>query len=281
VSRASAGPGPWLEVGDRVFTRRYRFFDQQIGAILTEVGPVVVDTRSTPDQAREILADLGHLTRLPVAAVIDTHHHFDHAFGNSVFRPAAIWGHLRCAERIRATTAADIAELGAEEPEIAAGLAEVVLDPPDRVFVEATTIELGGRTVELGHLGRGHTDDDIVAIIPDAAVLFAGDLLENGAPPYFGDGFPLDWPATLRAVRELVSGAVVPGHGAVADLTFVDRSIGEIEAVAGLAQRVASGELDLEGAISRAPYPPRHAREPIERGVAQALGELDPTPDPR
>lgn len=281
MSRTSTGSGPWLEVGDRVFTRRYRFFDQQIGAILTEVGPVVVDTRSTPDQAREILADLGHLTHLPVAAVIDTHHHFDHAFGNAVFRPAPIWGHLRCAERIRATTAAEIAELAAEEPSIAAGLAEVVLDPPDRTFVDAATIGLGGRTVELRHLGRGHTDDDIVAIVPDAAVLFAGDLLENGAPPYFGDGFPLDWPATLRALRALVTGAVVPGHGAVADVAFVDRSIDEIEAVAGLARRVASGELDLEAAMALAPYPPRHAREPIERGVAQALGELDPTPDPR
>jgi glyoxylase-like metal-dependent hydrolase (beta-lactamase superfamily II) len=268
--------GVWLEVGDRVFTRRYRFFDQQIGAILTDAGPVVVDTRSTPGQAREILADLRGLTALPVAAVIDTHHHFDHAFGNAVFRPAPIWGHARCAERIRATTPADITKLAAEEPRIAAGLAEVILDPPDRTFSDAATLELGGRPIELRHLGRGHTDDDIVIVVPDADVLFAGDLVENGAPPYFGDGYPLDWPATLRAIRPLVRGAVVPGHGDVADLAFLDRSIAEIGAVAELAGRVAAGELDLDGAIAAAPYPVEAAREAIGRGLAQARGELDP-----
>ena len=96
--------GPWTEVGDRVFVRRYAFFDQDIGAILTADGPVVIDTRSTPAQARAILDDLRALTAQPVAAVIDTHHHFDHSFGNRQFRPAPIWGHLRCAERIRAVT---------------------------------------------------------------------------------------------------------------------------------------------------------------------------------
>jgi glyoxylase-like metal-dependent hydrolase (beta-lactamase superfamily II) len=268
--------GVWLEVGDRVFTRRYRFFDQQIGAILTDAGPVVIDTRSTAGQAREILADLRALTALPVAAVIDTHHHFDHAFGNAVFRPAPIWGHTRCAERVRATSAADIARIAAETPRIAAELAETVLDPPDRTFTDAATLELGGRAIELRHLGRGHTDDDIVIVIEDADVLFAGDLLENGAPPYFGDGYPLDWPATLRAVRPLVRGAVVPGHGDVADLAFVDRSIAEIGAIAELAGRVAAGDLLLDDAIAAAPYPAEAAREAIERGMGQALGVLDP-----
>jgi glyoxylase-like metal-dependent hydrolase (beta-lactamase superfamily II) len=82
----------WQEVGDRVFTRRYRFMHQQIGAILTDDGPVIIDTRSTVGHAREVLADLRTLSRQPVAAVIDTHHHFDHSFGNHEFRPAPIWG---------------------------------------------------------------------------------------------------------------------------------------------------------------------------------------------
>ena len=97
----SAGERHWHEVGDRVFTRRYRFMHQQIGAILTDDGPVVIDTRSTVGHAREVLADLRELTDRPVAAVIDTHHHFDHSFGNHEFRPAPIWGHVRCIERIR------------------------------------------------------------------------------------------------------------------------------------------------------------------------------------
>ena len=66
-----------------------------------------------------------------------------------------------------------------------------MLDPPDRrVRRTRATLDLGGREVRLAYLGRGHTDNDIVISIPDADVLCAGDLLENGAPPYFGDGYP-------------------------------------------------------------------------------------------
>jgi glyoxylase-like metal-dependent hydrolase (beta-lactamase superfamily II) len=269
----------WLEVGDRVFTRRYRFFDQQIGAILTEAGPIVIDTRSTAGQAREILDELRALTPLAVAAVVNTHHHYDHAFGNAAFRPAPIWGHVRCAEFLRERAEAYRLEVAREElPKLAQDVLATEIDPPDRTFGDdGADLDVGGRRLQLRYLGRGHTDDDVVIVVPDAAVLFAGDLVENGAPPYFGDGFPLDWPDTLRAARPLVTGAVVPGHGDVDDVTFLDRSIAEVAAVADLSRRVAAGELGLEEAIAAAPYRAETAREAIERGFAQARGELDPS----
>ena len=65
---------------------------------------------------------------------------------------------------------------------------------------DAASIELDGRELRLRYLGRGHTDHDALIIVPDADVLFAGDLLENGATPYFGDGYPMDWPATVEAM---------------------------------------------------------------------------------
>lgn len=272
--------GRWTEVGERVFVGRYRFYDQDIGAILTDDGPVVIDTRSTAGQAQEILDDLRSITPLAVAAVVDTHHHYDHAFGNALFRPAPIWGHVRCAAFLREHATTYRAEIAAEElPDLAAEVLATSIDPPDRTFGdEGTDLDVGGRRLELRYLGRGHTDDDIVIVVPDASVVFAGDLVENGAPPYFGDGFPLDWPATLLALRPLASGAVVPGHGDVADLGFVDRSITEVGAVAELARRAANGELSLDDAVAAAPYPADTAREAIERGVAQARGELDPLP---
>ena len=68
-------------------------------------------------------------------------------------------------------------------PALAVDLTQVVLDPPDRVFADAATLDLGGREIRLAYLGRGHTDNDIVVAIPDADVLCAGDLLENRTPP--------------------------------------------------------------------------------------------------
>jgi glyoxylase-like metal-dependent hydrolase (beta-lactamase superfamily II) len=270
---------PWTEVSDRVFVRRYAFFDQDIVAVLGGDGDqaLLVDTRSTHVQAREILDDLRELGSPRVGIVVNTHGHYDHAFGNWVFRQAPIWGHERCrtmlerfGERMREGFAAEV-------PPLAPDAATVIIDPPDRVFTETATLDLAGREVRLAYLGRGHTDNDLVVHVPDADVVCAGDLLENGATPYFGDGFPMDWPATAEALLAMVGErtVVVPGHGDPAGRAFAEASLEAFRAVAELAGRIHGGELDLEAAIGAAPYPAETAREPLERALAQLRGELD------
>ena len=267
----------WSEVGDGVFVRLYAFYDQNIVAIRGDDGFLIVDTRVSHRQADEILGDLRELSPRPVRAVVNTHGHNDHAFGNARFRPAPIWGHTRCARMVRETGAAQLAAVAAAIPELAGELAEVVLDPPDQLFDERTTVpfDAGGRVVELRYLGRGHTDNDIVVLIRDADVLLAGDLLENDATPYFGDGYPLDWPVTVESLVDLATGAVVPGHGSVGDRGFVVRSMTEFRAIAELAMLVSEGTIALDDAVLRTRYPADAAREPLERALAQLRGELD------
>ena len=268
---------PWTEIGDRVFVRRYAAFDQNIVVVLGRGEALVLDTRSTYPQAREILDDLRALGSPRVTAVVNSHGHFDHVFGNRVFRPAPIWGHVRCAVMLDAATSTQLTLAAAElDPADAADLAAVELDPPDRVFEARATVVVGGRPVELAYLGRGHTDNDIVLAIPDADVLCAGDLLENGATPYFGDGFPLDWPGTVEAVlgRTRPTTVVVPGHGDHAGRAFVEASLRQLRSIAALARRVHAGELDLEAAVVVAPYPAANAVEPLVRALAQLRGEL-------
>jgi glyoxylase-like metal-dependent hydrolase (beta-lactamase superfamily II) len=267
----------WVEIGDRVFVRRYEFYDQNIGVVLGDGAALVIDTRSTHVQGREILADLRMLTADPVTTVVDTHGHFDHAFGNHVFRPATIWGHRGCPPFMDRTGEARRARVANDEPSIAADLAEVVIDPPDRVFDDATTIEVGGRPVDLRYLGRGHTDHDIVVSVPDADVAFAGDLIEGGNVPFFNDAYPLDWPATALALVELISGTVVPGHGDHAGRSFATEQATAIAAIADLGRRIHEGELDLEAAIALTPFPafpPDDVRAPLKRAVLQLRGEL-------
>jgi glyoxylase-like metal-dependent hydrolase (beta-lactamase superfamily II) len=265
----------WSEVGDRVFLRRYAFFDQQIGVVAGDDELLLVDTRSSHVQAEQLAADLRALSALPVGVVVNTHHHFDHSFGNHVFRPAAIWGHVRCAARMQTMGERKLRELAAEVPELAADLPAVVVDPPDRTFEETAALDVGGRRGDLRYLGRGHTDDDIVVTVPDAGVLFAGDLLENGAPPWFGDGYPLDWPETASRLLELVRGPVVPGHGAVGDWRFVEDQLAAFHAVAELGRRVHRGALGLDDAVASGPFGPAASRAPIERALAQLRGDLD------
>jgi glyoxylase-like metal-dependent hydrolase (beta-lactamase superfamily II) len=267
----------WTEVGTGIFVRRYQVYDQNIVAIRGDDGFLIVDTRVSHRQADEILADLRELGTLPVRAVVNTHGHSDHAFGNSRFRPAPIWGHTRCAAMVRDRGEQQRRSIINAVPEIADELAEVVLDQPDRLFDDTTTVpfDAGGRVVELRYLGRGHTDNDVVVLIPDSDVLLAGDLLENDATPYFGDGYPMDWPATAEALVALVAGPVVPGHGSVGDRAFAVRQMTEFRTIAELASLVDQGVIGLDDAVLRTPYPADAAREPLERALAQVRGELD------
>jgi glyoxylase-like metal-dependent hydrolase (beta-lactamase superfamily II) len=267
----------WVELGDRVFVRRYAFFDQNVGVVLGDDAALIIDTRSTHAQAREIVADLRRLTASPVTVVVDTHGHFDHAYGNHVFRPAPIWGHEGCVAFMARTGEARRARIAAENPEIAADLREVVIDPPDQTFGETAYVEVGGRRVELRFLGRGHTDHDIVVDVRDAGVLFAGDLFENGAVPSFGDAYPLDWPETASRVAELAFGVVVPGHGDHGGPAFADEQVAALAQLAYLARQVRDEALTIDEAVTRTPfpaYPAEDIRRPILRALAQLRGEL-------
>jgi len=112
-------------------------------------------------------------------------------------------------------------------------------------------------------------------LVPDADVVFAGDLLAADATPYFGDAFPLDWPATVEQLVELATGAVVPGHGTVGDQAFAVRQLGEFREIEALARLVDGGLLGIDAAVVRTPYPADQAMEPLTRALTQLRGELD------
>lgn len=272
----------WIELGDRVFVRRYEFYDQNIGLVLGKGEALVIDTRATYRQAREILADVRSHTSDPVTVVVATHGHWDHTFGNAVFRPATIWGHEGCVTFMERTGEARKPAIATNVPELAGELDEVVIDPPDRTFASTATAEVGGRAVELRYLGRGHTDHDVLVSVPGTGVLFAGDLVENGAVPWYGDGYPLDWADTAGQLASLVDperGVVVPGHGDHAGRTFADAQATAIAALATLARQVHTGEITVEDALAAHAFPEHpqeDARRPLERALSQLRGELSP-----
>ncbi len=277
---------PWREVGAGVYVRRYRFLDQSIGAIVGDERVLIVDTRSTLTQGQELLADLRELTALPWV-VVNTHAHFDHVLGNAAFRPCEAWGHLRCAENMRSSGPALRERALAWSPESLDDLTATPIDPPERTFAAAADLDLGGRIVQLRHLGRGHTDHDVIVRDAASGVLFAGDLLEQGSPPWFDDAFPLDWPDTLGVMLDLVGEIVVPGHGEPVAREFVEGQLAEIAYLAETARRSWS-ELQAAGHDPAAPapaalvadaarhlgWPDRPVRDALGRGLAQAAGVL-------
>ena len=264
----------WAEVGDRVFARRYDALDQEIGAIVGSDEIVVVDTRSHGPHARELQDDLRSLKRLPWRRVVNTHGHWDHCFGNALFRPAEIWAHDGCAGFLRRTGEAQRRSAGGQLRGFDEAFAEVVIDPPDRTFTRSTVLDLGDRLVVLSHLGRGHTDHDIIVEVPDAGVLFAGDLVEEGAPPWFGDSYPLDWPDTLTALMARAARVIVPGHGAVVGPAFVASQLDELRLIADVSRQGHAAGVDWHALVDRVAYPKPYAGQAVARAYAQLDGAL-------
>jgi glyoxylase-like metal-dependent hydrolase (beta-lactamase superfamily II) len=149
---------------------------------------------------------------------------------------------------------------------------EVEITPPTEVFQTSALLDIGHRIVELRFYGLGHTNSDIAVRVQDAGVLFAGDLLEEGAPPSFGDSYPLDWAQTLDSIR--LEATVVPGHGDLVDAAFVTSQQDEIEAIADAARRGHSEGAPIESLIAGGPYPAEPMRLAMTRAYAQLSGEI-------
>jgi glyoxylase-like metal-dependent hydrolase (beta-lactamase superfamily II) len=224
-----------------------------IGVVIGDEGVLVVDTRASHAEADELRSDLSTLTKKLVRWVIDTHWHWDHTFGNARFTGAEIWGHHLCRKAMVERGDSMKEDAAAWWPDRLAEIDEVLITPPTKVFEDTTRLELGGVKVGLSYHGLGHTDADIVITVGDVG--FLGDLVEEGAPPVFDDGYPLAWPATLRSALDMGSGTIVPGHGDVLDPRGAESQLGEIEAVAGIARRCLDEGLPVEEAARLGPYP--------------------------
>ena len=241
------------ELGVGVFRRRYESLDLNVGVVFGEDGVMVIDTRSTHAEAQELIDDLRTLTELPVRWVVNTHWHWDHAFGNALFGEAAIWGHELCVPAlIRLGDRMKEDAKGWLPPEAHDEVAAVEIVAPDQTFSERASLAIG-RDVILTYHGLAHTNADIVVRVPDADVAFFGDMIEEGAPPNFGDSHPEIWPGTLRLASVGFPALAVPGHGDVVGEAFVLAQTEELEAVATLASAYVAGD---ESALSVAgPYP--------------------------
>jgi len=107
--------------------------------------------------------------------------------------------------------------------------------------------------------------------VPDADVVFAGDLVENGAPPAFEGSFPASWPTALAGVLELTGPdtVVVPGHGDPVDAPFVAAQRADIAAVVELARELTAGSVTLAEVLRDSPFPADATRRAIGRLTAR------------
>jgi cyclase len=223
--------------------------------IVNDADVMLVDDGTTPAAARAFLEDVKLLTNKPVRYVVNTHFHYDHTDGNSVFSPDVdIIGHeyVRTAiltfnvlnrepyttsqgtavpariEALRKQIAEEqnTGKKATLETQLAAAqrtlqeLKEVKPTPPNVTYSSKMILNKGQREIQLLFLGRGHTGGDTVVFLPRERIVCTGDLMESRLA-YMGDAFFDEWVTTLEALKKLDFGLVLPGHGS----PFPDKSL--------------------------------------------------------
>jgi glyoxylase-like metal-dependent hydrolase (beta-lactamase superfamily II) len=281
-------PG-WTEVATGVFQCRYQPLDVSVCVVRGAAGLLVVDTRASHREADEIRADLRELDPLPVRWVVNTHAHYDHTFGNGRFGPASdlgapIYGHQRLPAHLDEYERPMLAAWIARGDEPVDDWREVVVTPPTVLVRDRLGLDVGDRWVELIHLGRGHTDNDLLVHVPDAHVWMVGDLLEESGPPMFGSGsHPLDWPGTIASLRATLrtGDVLVPGHGAVVDEAFAAAQQRQLEEAADLVRQLHAAGVDAASAVAEAghrwPFPGGGMVAAVRDGYRQLeVGDTSP-----
>ena len=261
--------GPWREVADGVWVAVAEPDTVNLGLVVGETGALLVDTGSSPRQGRAVRAAVAALTDRPLVAVVVTHAHDDHVFGLAAFDDVRTIGHESVADWLAGPDAAGHA---AEH-----GVAVAELVGPNAPLVVAAAVDLGGRRVEVAHLGRGHTASDLVVVVPDADLVFAGDLVESAGPPAFGpDSFLHEWAVSLDGLIGLMTKdtRAVPGHGEPVDREFVYEARGRVASVSGELRRLAEEGVAVADVAARGQWP--YPVEALAPGLPVAYAQLGP-----
>ncbi len=220
------------------------------GFVVGDDGIAVIDTFEDAGAARELLAAIRQISSLPIRFVVNTHYHLDHVAGNEVFAGA---GALVVAHRnLRAWLRTENLKFFGEAIKAQDKALVEALKLPDVIYDDHLELYLGKRLLEVRFL-RGHTGGDSVVYVPDARVLFCGDLLWKDHLPNLVDASTDQWLATLDVLSKDYAGSTfVPGHGGVAnpnDVTIFKDYLANLREAVRKAQREGKSDDALVNTI--------------------------------
>ncbi len=190
-------------------------FNANAGFVVTDDGVVVFDTLGTPALGAALLARIRAITDRPIRHVVISHYHADHFYGAQVFKDAGatVWAHRLGRDYL--ATDAPAARLAERRQSLGPWVTQQArIVPADRWIDTETRLMLGGLSFRLIPAGPAHTPEDLMMLVEEEGVLFAGDLVFAGRVPFVGDADSRGWLAAIDALMAHAPGRLVGGHGA-------------------------------------------------------------------
>ncbi len=174
------------------------------GIIVGTTGVIVVDTKTTADSEKEVIAEIAKITPKTVNTAIITHSDGDHANGLAAF-PAglAIIAQENCKKELAASA-------GSRNPAPQDRL-------PTKTYNKADKLTIDGVHIRLYHWAPAHTSGDTVVYLPDQKVVFGGDLLVTNRPDtnihLEKNGSAAGWIENAKGMLGLDADTYLTGHG--------------------------------------------------------------------
>ncbi|MDX2213518.1 MAG: MBL fold metallo-hydrolase [Oculatellaceae cyanobacterium bins.114] len=214
--------------------------------VIGSEGVLVLDPFQNEALANLLFSTVATLTDQPIRYVVNTHYHFDHSGGNAAAKSQGL--PLLGRGPIREFMLTRNREM---DPNVT---------PPDVVVNGSQEIWLGDRQVQLREFDGHSGGTDMIAYIPDADVLVAGDLLFSQRIPYLGDGNIRVWQENLdKLISNYGTAKVVPGHGPLGDRTTLVTQKTYLTDLEALATRWKEAGLSQEEAIAQTTVPAAYA----------------------
>jgi cyclase len=218
--------------------------ESNAGLVVGDGASLLVDTLWDEVYTREMLEAMRSLTQsAPIHTVVNTHADGDHWWGNRLVASAEIITSKASYDEMLGLRPESLVLLGKvgrllsrlrvfgadkvghwfrhmAAPYHHAGIRPVL---PARTFEGKLVLEVGGREVQLIQVGPAHTAGDLLVYVPDAKVLFSGDILFAGSTPVMWAGPVENWLAALDRILDMETEVIVPGHGPVVDNAAVQQ----------------------------------------------------------
>ena len=180
--------------------------DPNSAVIVGDDGCIVFDAQATPAMAHKVIERVRTVTDKPIKYVVLSHYHAVRVLGASAYKAQAVIASQETWRLVEERGQQDWDSEYGRFPRLFQDAQSVPgLTWPTLTFEGEMAIYLGKREVRLMQLGAGHTSGDIVAWVPDAEVMFSGDLIEYHSACYCGDAHLREWPATLERNSRLQS----------------------------------------------------------------------------
>lgn len=252
------------------------------GIIDTAEGAVLIDSGASLQGARLLEAEASRLTAKAVRWVINTGAQDHRWLGNAYFRAqgAQIIAHTLTAETQRRHAHAQLDSL---RPVLRERLDGTEAAVADRLLEGArTTLELGGRRIEIHYLADAHFPGDVVVWLPEERILFAGDhVYVDRLLGILPQSNAETWLSAFEAIKALEPDRIVPGHGAITDLAGAQADTGAYLAfIVNGVKPLAAEMVGVNAAVAQLGDAPQFARlanyEALHRGnVSRAYLRLE------